>query len=240
MTSTTVETELKYEAAEDTVLPELDEIPAVAATRRAGEEHLEAQYYDTDDWRLIKAGITLRRRTGGHDDGWHLKMPAGAHSRREIAVPLGAADDQVPPQLAELVRAYTRGKRVKQVAVISTRRERLILLGSSGESVAELALDDVRARRTNDGETSSQWREVEFELTGGDRKLLDAADELLRRGGLRRSANSAKLERVVGVHAVASRATAGDPKLSPTSSAADVILAYLGEQAERLKALDPM
>jgi CHAD domain-containing protein len=239
MTSIEVETELKYEAPDDAVLPNLDELPAVSATRRAGEEQLEADYYDTKDWRLIRAGITLRRRTGGHDEGWHLKMPAGVHSRREIRMPLSAADGQVPPQLAELVRAYTRGEPVQQVAIISTRRERLILLGDSGESVAELAMDDVSARRTAGKESESRWREVEIELTGGDRKMLDAADELLRRSGLRRAANSAKLERVVGVQARQPREPSG-PKLSPSSRAGDVISAYLAAQAEQLKALDPM
>src|SRR5215472_6267422 len=179
MTSIEVETELKYEAADDAVLPRLDELAAVSATRHAGEEHLEAEYYDTKDWRLIRSGITLRRRTGGHDEGWHLKLPAGVDSRREIQMPLGAADGQVPTQLAELVRAYTRGEPVKQVAVISTRRERLILLGDSGESVAELAMDDVSALRTAGQVAASRWREVEIELTGGDRKMLDAADQLL-------------------------------------------------------------
>src|SRR5215472_11405049 len=110
MTSIEVETELKYEAPDDAVLPKLDDIPAVAATRRESEEHLEAEYYDTKDWRLIRAGITLRRRTGGHDDGWHLKMPVGVHSRREIRTPLGAADAGLPSQLAELVLVYTRGE----------------------------------------------------------------------------------------------------------------------------------
>jgi hypothetical protein len=35
----------------------------------------EADYYDTDDLRLIRGGITLRRRRGGDDAGWHLKLP---------------------------------------------------------------------------------------------------------------------------------------------------------------------
>jgi CHAD domain-containing protein len=239
MTTIEVETELKYEAPEDAVMPKLDELPAVSATRQAGEEQLEAEYFDTKDWRLIRAGITLRRRTGGHDEGWHLKMPAGVHSRREIRMPLGAADAQVPSQLAELVRAYTRGEPVKQVATISTRRERLILLDDSGESIAELAMDDVSARRTAGQAAESHWREVEIELTGGDRKMLDAADELLRRSGMRPAANSAKLERVAGVQARTSREPTG-PKLSSSSRAGDVILAYLAEQAERLKGLDAM
>ena len=239
MTSIAVETELKYEAPEDAVLPKFDELAAVSATRRAGEEHLEAEYYDTKDWRLIRAGITLRRRTGGHDDGWHLKMPAGVHSRREIGMPLGAADAEVPAQLAELVRAYTRGEPVRQVAVISTRRERLILLGATGESVAELAMDDVSARRTAGTAAESRWREVEIELTGGDRKMLDAADELLRRSGLRPAANAAKLERVVGIEARRPREP-GHAKPSPSSPAGDVIVAYLADQSTRLTGLDPM
>lgn len=239
MTSIEVETELKYEAPDDAVLPKLDELPSVSATRRADDEHLEAEYYDTKDWRLIRSGITLRRRTGGHDEGWHLKLPAGPHSRREIRMPLGTADGQVPAQLAELVRVYTRSEPVRQVAVISTTRERLILLGDSGESVAELAMDDVSALRTAGKPEASRWREVEFELTGGDRKMLDAADQLLRRSGLRRAANSAKLERVVGVQARQPRDVSGS-QLSPSSRAGDVILAHLADQAERLKGLDPM
>ncbi|WP_242418751.1 CYTH domain-containing protein, partial [Frankia sp. CpI1-P] len=36
---------------------------------------LDAVYYDSDDLRLARNQITLRRRTGGHDAGWHLKLP---------------------------------------------------------------------------------------------------------------------------------------------------------------------
>jgi len=50
----------------------------VAAVQELPEQLLDAIYYDTADLRLIRAGITLRRRTGGEDAGWHLKLPAGA------------------------------------------------------------------------------------------------------------------------------------------------------------------
>ena len=33
---------------------------------------LAATYYDTQDERLLASKITLRRRTGGTDEGWHL------------------------------------------------------------------------------------------------------------------------------------------------------------------------
>src|SRR5258708_39116887 len=70
-----VETELKFEVGINFVLPDLADVAdGVAVT--APEVHLlAASYFDTADLRLAKAGITLRRRTGGADAGWHLKLP---------------------------------------------------------------------------------------------------------------------------------------------------------------------
>src|ERR1700761_9458984 len=44
--------------------------------------HLSATYFDTADGRLAANKITLRRRTGGTDDGWHLKLPGQAGAGR--------------------------------------------------------------------------------------------------------------------------------------------------------------
>nr|MBA2308014.1 CYTH domain-containing protein [Pseudonocardiales bacterium] len=72
MTTTTVrETERKYDAQEQTQLPALDDLPGVSATVGPDEQTLEAVYYDTDDLRLARSGVTLRRRSGGDDAGWH-------------------------------------------------------------------------------------------------------------------------------------------------------------------------
>src|SRR5262249_35978999 len=144
------EIEIKYEATEGTTLPDFGDLPHVTGTSRAPDEQLEAEYFDTADHRLIAAGITLRRRRGGHDAGWHLKLPAGAHTRREIAAPLGRPGQPVPEELASLVRVHTRGARLRRVARISTRRERLVLLDSSGQWLAEVASDDVAARAVGD------------------------------------------------------------------------------------------
>ena len=75
-----------------------------------------------------------------------------------------------------------------------------------------------------------------MELTGGDRELLEAADELLRRDGLRRAGRSAKLERALGGRAPA---PADQAPLTSSSTACEVVLAYLRAHAERLKSLDP-
>ncbi len=232
----TMETETKYEADADTVLPSLDLLPGVLGIRGPHLAQLEAEYYDTADFRLLRSGITLRRRTGGDDAGWHLKLPAGPASREEIRRPLGRAGRRAPAELANLVRASTRGRPLEQVASITTLRQTTTLMGRDGESLAEVADDQVTARPAAGDGAPVQWREIEVELTSGGRSLLNAADKLLRQAGLRRSDRSAKLEQALGGRVPApSAATAG-----PRATAADVVTEYLREHANALMALDPM
>ena len=231
------ETETKYDAPAGAGLPRLDGLPQVAGVSGPDEEDLEAEYYDTDDLRLIGAGITLRRRRGGDDAGWHLKLPVGADTRREIRLPPGGDERLVPGELAGLVRVHTRGEPLRPVARITTRRQRLTLLGRDGESLAEVADDEVSAQTLGGTTTLSRWHEVEVELTGGDRKLLKAADDMLRRDGLRRSGRAAKLERALDGQLPQKARPA---PLGPSSPAGQVVLAYLRTYAGRLKSLDPM
>ena len=99
------ETETKYDAPAGAALPGLDRLPRVAAVSGPEEQRLEADYYDTGDLRLINAGVTLRRRRGGTDEGWHLKLPAGEDTRRELRRPLEDDDTTIPAELSGLVRA---------------------------------------------------------------------------------------------------------------------------------------
>jgi CHAD domain-containing protein len=231
------ETEVKYDAATGAALPCLDDLPEVADISRPAGEKLQAEYYDTDDLRLIRAGITLRRRRGGDDAGWHLKLPVGADTRREIRLPLGRGGRQVPGELAKLVRVHTRGEPLRPVAQVTTNRQRLVLLGQAGEPLAEVAEDDVSAQALGDSTTVSHWHEVEVELTGGSRELLAAADKLLRRSGLRPAGTSAKLERALAGQLPEPEHQA---PLVSSSPAGQVVLAYLQTYADRLKSLDPM
>ena len=72
------ETERKYELADGVELPGWAGLAGVEALVGPEEQALEAVYFDTEDLRLARAGVTLRRRRGGHDAGWHLKLPVGA------------------------------------------------------------------------------------------------------------------------------------------------------------------
>jgi inorganic triphosphatase YgiF len=95
MTTMTREVERKYALPEGTALPPLDGLPGVTAVSDPETFTLEAIYYDTSGLGLARHRTTLRRRTGGTDAGWHLKLPA-AQGRDEIHAPLGSAGE--PPE----------------------------------------------------------------------------------------------------------------------------------------------
>jgi CHAD domain-containing protein len=237
MAVTTQEIETKYDVPAGAVLSGLGGLPGVAHCADAPEQQLDAEYFDTDDLRLIRAGITLRRRTGGSDAGWHLKLPAGPRTRSEIRLPLGRATRRVPAELAELVTARARDKSLQPIASLTTRRRTTTLFDQAGNSLAEVAEDDVTGTRPGDPASTSHWREVEVELTGGSSRLLQAADVLLRREGLRPAAYAAKLERVLGT-SLPPRSP--EPELSRSSPAHEVVMAYLGKHVQALTSLDPM
>ncbi|MGC5412652.1 CYTH domain-containing protein, partial [Streptomyces sp. DT225] len=78
------EIERKYEATDATRLPDLGRVAGVGSVAHEGVMELDAVYYDTEDLRLAAGNVTLRRRTGGSDAGWHLKLPVAQGVRDEI------------------------------------------------------------------------------------------------------------------------------------------------------------
>src|SRR5436190_16332089 len=136
MTVNVNETEAKYDAPAGAGLPRLDGLPQVAATSGPEQQRLDAEYYDTDDLRLLRAGITLRQRSGGNDSGWHLKLPLGHGTRREIRRPRRGKARTVPTELACLVRARTRGAPLRPVAQVTTIRQRLPRVQEAGRTPA--------------------------------------------------------------------------------------------------------
>src|SRR4051794_41634415 len=108
------ETERKYDVPPDFQLPTLEGAGEVAI------HDLDATYYDTEDLRLARNKRTLRRRTGGHDAGWHLKTPGDGSSRTEHRLPVDG--DSVPDELQREVRAITRGRPLLPIARLRTHR----------------------------------------------------------------------------------------------------------------------
>lgn len=201
------EVELTWSPPADAEVPDLSGLPGVVSVERAGADDLSATYFDTDDLALMAAGVTLRRREGGSDAGWHLKVPAGG-GRDEVHLPLVRARRVVPKALRDAVHVWSRGAALVPVATIDTHRTTHRLLGTDGTALAELADDLVRGRDLlpDDGGVGVpgdpvEWREWELELVTGDRALLKAATRRLAADGVPLSDVQRKVERVVGERA---------------------------------------
>ncbi|MEU6864898.1 CYTH and CHAD domain-containing protein [Streptomyces sp. NPDC046876] len=130
-------------------IPDLAGTARIASVADRGTVDLDAVYYDTPDQRLAADGLTLRRRTGGADAGWHLKLPVSPGVRDEIGAPLS---DTVPRSLAALLRSRVReGGLEPRVRLLSSRRVSH-LLDADGTVLAELSTDSVRAEAGQTGE----------------------------------------------------------------------------------------
>src|SRR4029079_5775490 len=86
MAESYLERELKFDVPDGFVLPELTGIGDPVARVESRFHQLRNEYFDTPDHSLLQARLTLRRRTGGTDAGWHLKVPHGS-AREEIRLP---------------------------------------------------------------------------------------------------------------------------------------------------------
>lgn len=226
------EVEDKYDVDDDAVLPVLTDLKRVRAVETVSHE-LEATYFDTADLTLISAGITLRRRTGDHDEGWHLKLPAG-QARHEIQLPLSRAKSIVPKQLRDLVRLHTRDADLVAVVRLCTHRTEHRLLGKGGDELATVC-DDVVTAET-EGCTRS-WREWEVESTDGDLALLGAAGRLVRAAGARPSGSRSKLARALTDRLPETREPAA--KLRPKDPARLLVHPRVAELVDELHGRDP-
>jgi len=242
-----LEVETKFDVEPAFALPPLTEVAGISSATGATTEHLDAVYFDTEDLRLIRNGVTLRRREGGHDAGWHLKLPAGGPGRTEIGRPLATSDaSSVPDELANIVAATTRGRPLGPVARIQTTRRAVRVRGRDGREIAEIADDTVHAQTLGRSTSVSQWREIEIEaLDGrpdghghaGDRRgVLAAAGTALLEAGARPAAGPAKLARALGPAAFTPELPVGDPP--QRASAGRVVTAYLAAHTAALLAAD--
>ena len=239
-TTTIRETERKYSGE-----PVDIELAATLATAAAAngtpgrapqpvEFALSAIYFDTEDLRLARSGITLRRRSGGSDDGWHLKLPAGPDAKDEVRLPIGGADAP-PAPLLDLTRAAHRGAPVVPVVELDTARREWMLADNDGYALATVTDDRVTAQTLSAPTSITRWEEIEVELAeGGTPEVLDRIEQALLDAGARRAGEWSKLGRVLADRLPPPRADVGKH-----ATAGEVVLAYLAEQADAIQAADP-
>jgi CHAD domain-containing protein len=212
--------------------PDLRDVEGVGTVRDDPAFEMRATYYDTDDLRLARRGVTLRRREGGDDAGWHLKVPVAADSRVEIARPLENGAVDVPDELAEDVLGLTHGRPLEAVVDLTTRREEHHLVDGDRREVAVVAVDQVTARtlRAPSTETAT-WQELEVELVDGPPAVLDRVAKVLVATGAQPSSWWSKLGQALD-HEV------DDASAAPLTTAGEVVLAYVREHVAELQVRD--
>jgi CHAD domain-containing protein len=250
MAETKREIERKYES-DDGGLPDLTGVTGVAAVLDKGVAELDATYYDTADARLLAASLTLRRRTGGSDAGWHLKFPVAPGVRDEIRAPLS---DTLPRALAGLIRSHVRDAELAPVVRLRSARDVRHLVDDEGRLLAEVSVDTVRADRLTGDGGSARWTEIEVELAdGGDPEFLDKVDKRLRKAGVRPSGSASKLARAIAETEPGRKRKAktkpkarqdGKPAAGANASvtpvtAGDHVLVFLRAQRAAIIGLDP-
>ncbi|MBW8825130.1 MAG: CYTH and CHAD domain-containing protein [Acidobacteria bacterium] len=235
-----IEREVKLAVWPGFRLPDLSGVVDQATASPAADQQLEATYYDTEDLRLGRSGITLRYRTGESTDAgdagvWTLKLPdesatAGALSRAELTV---AGDPRaVPAELNEVVAARVRTATLGPVARLQTARRRTDVRDASGELVAEVVDDEVSVL---DGDrVALRFREVEVELgAAGDESALAELVVRLRAAGAGAPDPTPKVIRALGPAAVLPPELA-EVTLGKRPTAAQVLRAGLTRSVRRL------
>jgi len=243
------EIERKFAAPDGFALPDLTTIPGVASVDDPVEFDLDATYYDTTDLALARHQMTLRRRRGGHDAGWHLKRPAG-NDRTELQVPAPARSRKVPDALVTEVWAVSRGDELVPIARVRNRRVEHALRDPGGAILAVVSADAVTSEsyEAAGGErTGRQWHELEAELVDGSRELLAAVSDALVAAGAWAAESPSKLAQALGDLYPANnrhRADDGAPPAGaprPSTSWSDrTVGAYLRAHRDELVRNDPL
>lgn len=197
MADRSLERERKFDVPSDFSLPELGE-------SRHETYDLRATYYDTDDALLQARGVTLRRRVGGTDDGWHLKVP---HPEGKLEVHVDPGPTSPPAALTALTRGLRFDRPLHPQASLRTMRNAYQFHTADGDLIAEIADDRVEATPASTGE-SVRWREIEIEMgPAGTPDMADRLADRLTAAGATPSEHASKLARAVGEPAERPRPT---------------------------------
>ena len=197
-----------------------------------------AVYYDTDDLRLARAGVTLRYRTGDtNGDGWTLKLPSEDTAALREEVVYTEDKDSVPEEARRLVTVFARGAELLKVAKLRTRRRRWSLRETDGRELAELVDDRVSVF---DGRRVIQrFRELELEARTAERAGLRPIEAALSEMGFAQSPQVPKAVRALGPRAAEPSDIPEAERVSPRSPVADAVAAGIASAVHRLMIHDP-
>ena len=192
------EREVTFKVKRSWQMPDLNGLQPAGGSVDASTDELQATYFDTPQSTLQRLGVTLRRRTGGADAGWHLKVTDGP-ARTEFQS--RAKNPRLPEGLHRRIAGVLAGEELTEVATISTTRQATRLRDQHSALVVEIADDQVSGATLGDSRTLDRWREVEVELgPAGDEDVLTKITKIFRRTDARPAKQQRKLDRLITVN----------------------------------------
>ena len=242
-----VEVERKFTVPSGLPLPD---VATLGATGEPRHHDLNALYFDTPALDLTRSGSSLRRRSGGSDAGWHLKLKgAGEHARQEITAPITGA--RPPAVLREVLPETLAHAPLLPLARLRTSRTEWPVLSEDGRELAVVCLDEVRASgleaesfdggpqgdlQSGDlgGGSSFSWFEVEVEVVSGTETELEQISDALLSWGLAPAQYASKVDHALGLLGVTSKRD--DERWGETAMVP--VLAYLDTQVGVIQAMD--
>lgn len=231
-----LEQEMKFGAWPGFTLPDLNDVAPGVTVSQAVTLDLDAVYVDTPDLRLVRRGVSLRRRTGEGATRWTLKLPDAGHggaalARREFDVDTDAT--LVPGELIDLITGWVRRTPVVPVATIRTRRHRWVLEDAEGHDLAEID-DDVVSVIEGEEQVAARFREIEVELaSGGSPDLLTLVASALLAAGAGAPDRTIKVVRALGPRALAPP-DLFVPEVGPHATMAELVHVGLARAARQV------
>jgi CHAD domain-containing protein len=216
-------------------------------------EDIADVYYDTDDWRIHRAGYALRLRRVGRELEATLKQIAagdeGRHQRRELTELVedgGKRDatrsalDHIEGPLAERIHAVAGTRPVRAIVALRTRRRRQAI-EREGRVVGELALD-VTSVPVEGTTVPARFHRIEVEVAPAVAPpRLEPLVEALQQSGTLSLPQRSKLEEALHLRGVRPTPVAdlGSRAIDDTMPAGDVALASLRRSFTELLEHEP-
>jgi CHAD domain-containing protein len=217
----TVEREIKLAVGNHFRLPKL---PGTPIPRRL----LTSTYYDTSQYDLAHAGITLRHRVERGKQAWQLKLPL-MKNRQEVEL----VDRQpIPPTtFRDLLFLHIGQRPLMPVATLRVWRAG-IRMSMDHAPVTDVTLDHVSV--VKDGAVLQRFRELEIEQVNGKDSTLPDLERQLRRAGAEDHDGRPKLFRALSL-----AAPSPEPLPASDAPALDHVRWALARHARWLLAHDP-
>jgi len=184
----TVEREIKLAVDDHFCLPKLPGTPLPRCL-------LTSTYYDTSQYDLAHAGITLRHRVERGKQAWQLKLPL-MRDRQEIEL---VDRRPIPPTtFRDLLFLHLGRRRLVPVATLRVWRAG-VHVRMDNAPVADVTLDHVSV--VKNGAVLQRFRELEIEQVNGKDGTLPDLERQLRRAGAENHDGRPKLFRALSLPA---------------------------------------